>query len=196
MSAGANTHTLPNPAEAVAAIGGQMLCDAEIRQKSRAGAHDFFRRLTAIKLAKQHGNSFNHRGIGIRPKLAAPLFKSRHEPNCRQASLDTIGIHAECRLQRRRGTPPSDDISQSVLRGLETAQFGGQLLLLLGNGHFTGTYCGSAPSSNESSRPAICTVIRCGLASVQAATLCSLPSLANANTKSFVSNPPRRSCKL
>ena len=60
---GASANALPNLAQAVAAVGGQMLCDAEIRQKIRAGADDFFRQLAAIKLAEQHGDSFDHSGI-------------------------------------------------------------------------------------------------------------------------------------
>ena len=81
-------------AKTVAAIGREVLCDADFTEEFGIGGNDFFRLGIAVKIAKQFGDAFDDRRVRFRTKEAAAVFKFGDDPELRHATLDFKAVDA------------------------------------------------------------------------------------------------------
>ena len=84
----------PNSGKCVAAVGGQVLADAEGRQKGGVVRKDFPRRLAAVKFAEQSAYGLDDERIRVTCEDATPIPHLRHQPEFREATGKEIRIHA------------------------------------------------------------------------------------------------------
>ena len=129
-------HLLPDFSQAVAAVGCQVLRDAQFFQEVRAGLRKFFRRRSTVKVAQQNGDTLDNGGIRVGSELAQSSGKLRDEPDFGQAAFHTEGVRFELRFQRRRFPPEAHDIAEPVLRGFQGPQRRRQLPLFFRDCHF------------------------------------------------------------
>ena len=106
---------LDDSAQTVAAVGGEMLSDADLAEKSGVMPEDLLWTDLAIETAKQAGDAFHDRRIGLRAEVAEPVPVFRHDPELRQASFDLETVDAKCFRKHFRLFPECNNMAETFV---------------------------------------------------------------------------------
>jgi hypothetical protein len=135
LGSGELADLFPDAREGVAAVGSEMLGNAERREESRVVRQNFSGRLTAVKIAEQSGDGLDHEGIGIAMEEAFAVLKFGGEPQFSEAAGKQVLLDAEFGGERWTLLCPGHQEGEAILSVLNRGQFGNQLNLFFREVH-------------------------------------------------------------
>ena len=127
---------LPDTGEGVAAVGGEVLGDAEGGEEIRGVREDIGGGLAGVEVAEGAGNGFDDEGIGIAVEMALAVLELGNEPEFGEAAGDEVIGSAEFGGERREFFGAGDEQGETVLAVFEDGEFGDETGLFFREGHF------------------------------------------------------------
>ena len=112
-----------------------MLRDAKRREKFRVVRENFFRRMAAVKIAKQSGHGFHDKRIGITGEETFAIAKFGGQPQFRQTAGNQVCLHAFFRRQRWKSFCAPNEETKTILPVFERGEGGGKLKLFFRERH-------------------------------------------------------------
>lgn len=127
---------MPDAGEGVAAVGGEVLGDAEGGEEIRGVREDVGRGLAGVEVAEGAGDGLDDEGIGVAGEMALAGLKPGDEPELGEAAGDEVVGRAKFGGEGREFFGASDEQGEAVLAVFEGGEFGDELGFFFREGHF------------------------------------------------------------
>ena len=105
----------PDAGEGIAAVGGEVLGDAELGQEGGSVREDFFGRVAAVELTEQPGDGFDNERIGITLVMAVSVTELGDEPQPGEAAFHAVPVRARGGVEGRAQAGLFDEPGQTLL---------------------------------------------------------------------------------
>ena len=129
MGEGKGADGFPDAGEGIAAVGREVLGDAELGQERGGVREDFAGRMAAVEVTEQPGDGFDDERIGIALIVAASIPELRDEPEPGEAAFHAVRVRAAGGIERLAQPGLFDEPGEALLGAVRLRERLAQRLL-------------------------------------------------------------------